>query len=83
MTVLVAQLFKQLALHSSGGLDASALQISAVRYSRGSTPPIAALDGEVKDRLDVRRAAYKASGLRPITWVETLAHGRRWPCSPS
>lgn len=77
LTVLVAQLFKQLALHSSGGLDASALQISGVRYSRGSTPPIAALDGEVKARLDARRAAYKASGLRPITWVETLAHGEK------
>ncbi|MEW6597815.1 MAG: chromosome partitioning protein ParB [Pseudomonadota bacterium] len=77
LTVLVAQLFKQLALHSSGGLDASALQISAVRYCRGSTAPIAALDGEVKDRLDARRAAYKASGLRPITWVETLAHGEK------
>lgn len=77
LTVLVAQLFKQLALHSSGGLDASALQISGVRYSRGSTAPIAALDGEVKARLDARRAAYKASGLRPITWVETLAHGEK------
>ena len=39
--------------------------------------PIAALDGEVKARLDARRAAYKASGLRPITWVETLAHGEK------
>ena len=77
LTVLVAQLFKQLALHGSGGLDASALQISGVRYSRGSTPPIAALDGEVKARLDAKRAAYKASGLRPITWVETLAHGEK------
>ncbi|MES2086176.1 MAG: ParB N-terminal domain-containing protein [Pseudomonadota bacterium] len=77
LTVLVAQLFKQLALHSSGGLDASALQISGVRYSRGATPPIAALDGEVKARLDAKRAAYKASGLRPITWVETLAHGEK------
>jgi ParB family chromosome partitioning protein len=77
LTVLVAQLFKQLALHSSGGLDASALQISGVRYSRGSTPPIAALDGEVKARLEAKRAAYKASGLRPITWVETLAHGEK------
>jgi ParB family chromosome partitioning protein len=77
LTVLVAQLFKQLALHASGGLDASALQISGVRYSRGSTPPIASLDGEVKARLDARRAAYKASGIRPITWVETLAHGEK------
>ena len=75
LTVLVAQLFKQLALHSAGSLDAAALQISGVRYSRGSTAAIPALDGEVRDRLDARRAAYKASGLRPITWVETLAHG--------
>jgi ParB family chromosome partitioning protein len=77
LTVLVAQLFKQLALHSSGDLQGSALQIAATRYSRGTMPPIAALDGEVKARLDARRAAYKASGLRPITWVETLPHGEK------
>ena len=29
----------------------------------------------MRGRLDARRAAYKASGLRPIPWVETLAHG--------
>ena len=77
LTVLVAQLFKQLALQSSGALEESALQISAKRYGFGTTAPIAALDGEVKARLDGRRAAYKASGLRPITWVETLAHGEK------
>jgi ParB family chromosome partitioning protein len=77
LTVLVAQLFKQLALHSAGSLDGAALQISATRYSRGITPAIAALDGEVKARLDARREAYKASGLRPITWVETLPHGEK------
>jgi len=75
LTVLVAQLFKQLALHSAGGLESSAAQISATRYSRGQTSPIAALDGEVKDRLDAKRALYRASGLRPIAWIETLAHG--------
>jgi ParB family chromosome partitioning protein len=77
LTVLVAQLFKQLALNSSGALDESALQISATGYRFGSTAPIEALDGEVKGRLDARRAAYKASGLRPIAWVETLAHGEK------
>jgi ParB family chromosome partitioning protein len=77
LTVLVAQLFKQLALQSSGDLQGSACQIAATRYSRGTTSPIEALDGEVKARLDARRAAYKASGLRPITWVETLAHGEK------
>ena len=77
LTVLVAQLFKQLALQSSGSLQDSALQISAERYSRRGAPPIAALDGEVKARLDARREAYRASGLRPITWVETLPHGEK------
>jgi len=77
LTVLVAQLFKQMALQSAGSLEESAVQISGVRYRRGSTPPIAALDGEVKGRLDARRAAYKASGLRPIPWVETLPHGEK------
>ena len=77
LTVVVAQLFKQLALQSSGGLDAAAAQLSAIRYGRGSTPPIPALDGAVRMRLDGRRAAYKASGLRPIPWVETLPHGEK------
>jgi len=77
LTVLVAQLFKQLALHSVGGLEASAAQISATGYRRGVTAPISSLDGEVKDRLDGRREAYRASGLRPIAWVETLPHGQK------
>lgn len=77
LTVLVAQLFKQLALHFVGSLDESALQISAKRYSFGSTAAMPALDGEVKARLDARREAYKASGLRPITWIETLPHGEK------
>lgn len=75
LTVLVAQLFKNLALHSSGSIEESAAAINATGYRRGSTPAIPALDGEVRARLDARRAAYKASGLRPIPWVETLAHG--------
>ncbi|MFT4935740.1 MAG: ParB family chromosome partitioning protein [Pseudoalteromonas distincta] len=77
LTVLVAQLFKQLALQSSGGLDGSAAQIAATRYQRGAMAPIAGLDGEVRGRLDARRDAYRASGLRPITWVETLPHGEK------
>jgi ParB family transcriptional regulator, chromosome partitioning protein len=77
LTVLVAQLFKQLALQSSGSLDAGAVQVSATRYGRSGAPPIAALDGEVRARLDARRTAYKASGLRPIPWVETLPHGEK------
>ena len=77
MTVLVAQLFKQLALRSSGSLETSAAQIAGTRYRRGVTAAIPALDGEVFARLDARRATYKASGLRPIPWAETLPHGEK------
>jgi len=77
LTVLVAQLFKQLALQSSSDLTGSALQISATGYSRAGAPAIPALDGEVRARLEARRSVYKASGLRPITWVETLPHGEK------
>ena len=75
LTVLVAHLFQQLALRRSSG--DSALAITAKPYRRGQTPPIAALDGEVRDRLESRRAAYKASGLRPIPFVEGLPHGEK------
>lgn len=77
LTVLVAQLFKSLALHGSGSLEESAAAISATAYRRGTMSPIPTLDGEVFSRLDARRAAYKASGLRPILWVETLPHGEK------
>jgi len=75
LTALVAHLFQQLALRRGAG--DSALAISAKPYRRGLTPPIAALDGEVRDRLEIRRTAYKASGLRPIPFVEALAHGEK------
>ena len=77
LTALLGQLFKHLALHGGVGQGESALTITATGYRRGSTPAIAALDGEVRGRLDARRAAYKASGLRPIAWIETLAHGEK------
>jgi ParB family chromosome partitioning protein len=77
LTALLAQLFKHLALHGGVSAETSAVTISATRYSRGQTPAILALDGEVRARLEARRADYKASGLRPIPWVETLAHGEK------
>jgi ParB family chromosome partitioning protein len=75
LTALLAQLFKHLALHDGVSAETSAVTISATRYSRGQTPAIPALDGEVRARLEARRVDYKASGLRPIAWVDTLAHG--------
>jgi ParB family chromosome partitioning protein len=77
LTALLAQLFKQLALQGGASQGESALTISATGYRRGRTPAIAALDGEVRGRLEARREAYRGSGLRPIAWIETLAHGEK------
>jgi ParB family chromosome partitioning protein len=77
LTALLAQLFKHLALHGAVSAETSAVAISATRYARAQTPAIPALDGEVRARLEARRQAYLASGLRPIAWVETLAHGEK------
>ena len=77
LTALLAQLFKHLSLHGGVSAETSAVTISATRYSRGQTPVIPALDGEVRGRLEARRVDYKASGLRPIPWIETLAHGEK------
>ncbi len=77
LTTLLAQLFKHLVLHTQVYRDESALVISAERYTRGRTAPIAALDGEVLGRLEARRQAYKASGQRPIGFIDTLPHGEK------
>lgn len=75
LTTLVAHLFQQLALERPGS-DA-ALAISAKAYRHGQSPSIAALDGDVRARLETRRAAYKASGQRPIAFVDALPHGEK------
>jgi ParB family chromosome partitioning protein len=77
LVALVAQLFKHLALHGPVLQGESALAISATAYRRGQMPAISTLDGEVRARLDQRRADYLASGVRPIAWVEGLPHGER------
>lgn len=77
LTALVAQLFKHLALPSPVCQGESALTLSANAYRFGQTPPLGALDGEVRARLAARRDAYRASGLRPIPWVDSLAHGEK------
>ncbi|MEW5688184.1 MAG: chromosome partitioning protein ParB [Pseudomonadota bacterium] len=75
LTALLAQLFKHLALQGGVSQGESAVSVTAVAYSRGRMPAIPALDGEVRGRLAARRDAYRASGLRPIAWIDSLAHG--------
>jgi ParB family transcriptional regulator, chromosome partitioning protein len=78
ITVLTAQLFKGLVLKGQQNTDdASALQVRATAYSRVDVGPIAALDGEVLGRLERRKEAYMASGLRPIGWVAGMTMGEQ------
>ena len=72
LTVLVAQLFKSVALSGQASSDEAAAAITATAYRRGETQPMPTLDGEVRSRLEARRTAYKASGLRPIGFVGSL-----------
>lgn len=77
LTALLAQLFKHVVLNSHVYRDESAIVISAERYTRGQSPSIPALDGEVRTRLEARRLAYKASGQRPIAFVDALPYGEK------
>ncbi|PIB89955.1 ParB N-terminal domain-containing protein [Caulobacter sp. FWC2] len=77
LTALLAQLFKLLALNAHVYQGESALTLSATRYKRASLPAHPALDGEVRARLALRREDYLASGLRPVAYVDALAHGEK------
>ncbi|NEX91163.1 ParB N-terminal domain-containing protein [Caulobacter sp. 17J65-9] len=79
LTFLVAQLFSQNALHggSSYSGDNSASTIRSERYSRNGVGPVPGLDADVRGRLDAHRETFLASGLRPLMWVDSLAHGEK------
>ena len=77
LTALLAQLFKHLALKGHVYQGESALTVTTAAYGWGSLPAHPALDGEVRGRLEARRADYLASGLRPIGFIDQLAHGEK------
>ncbi|MFN3511889.1 MAG: ParB/RepB/Spo0J family partition protein [Phenylobacterium sp.] len=77
LVAIVARLFAVMVLRQGLGKGGGALTVGAEAYSRPRTPPIASLDGEVRQRLADRRVAWEASGLSPIGWVASLAHGER------
>lgn len=77
LAALIARLFTMLALESARPVSASALALSVTAYGRAKAEPVETLDGEVRRRLAERRAAWEASGLRPIPWVAALPHGER------
>ena len=77
LTALLAQLFKHLALKGHVYQGESALTLTTAAYAWGALPAHPALDGEVRGRLEARRADYLASGLRPIAFIDQLAHGEK------
>lgn len=77
LTALIAQLFKGLRLASYASTEDSALAIRPTAYDRQRRKPIEGLDMEIWARIETRKEAYSASGLRPMPWIETLPFGER------
>lgn len=77
LILVVARLFAAVALTGAGDKLESIATVQAEAYRRYGAEPIAALDGDVAERLDVHRQAYLAAGVRPIPWVTSLSHGER------
>jgi ParB family chromosome partitioning protein len=77
LTALIAQLFKGVRLATYASAEDSALAIRPTGYDRQRRKPIEGLDQEVWSRIEARKEAYVASGLRPIPWIETLPFGER------
>lgn len=74
-TALIARLFSQLVVRTLGQRSESALALTASAFKPAGGRVIEALDGDVRQRLDDRRAAWEASGQTVIGWVHGLAHG--------
>lgn len=75
LTALIARLFTTLVLRTRIPISESALAILATGFNPRDVRVIEALDGEVRQRLDDRRAAWQASGDTVIGWVHSLPHG--------
>ncbi len=77
LTALVARLFTVLVRRAHVARSDSALAITATGFNPANGRVIDALDGEVRRRLEDRRAAWEASGETVIAWVHGLPHGEK------
>jgi ParB family chromosome partitioning protein len=77
LTALIARLFNVLVRRTSIARSDSALAILATGFNPTGGRVIEALDGEVRQRLDDRRAAWQASRETVIAWVHALPHGEK------
>ena len=77
LTALIARLFNVLVRRADVARADSALAITATSFNPANGRVIERLDGEVRLRLDERRAAWEASGETAIAWVHALPHGEK------
>lgn len=77
LTALIARLFTVLVLRTRIARSDSAMTILATGFNPGGGRVIEPLDGEVRRRLDDRRAACQASGETVIGWTHALPHGEK------
>lgn len=77
LTALIARLFGQLAVRTYGYATNAALTVTAKAFAPTGGRVIETLDGDVRQRLDARQAAWQASGQTVIAWVHGLAHGEK------
>ena len=77
LVALAARLFSVVVLRAGLGKGGGALSVQAEAYGRPRSEVIPSLDGDVRQRLADRRAAWEASGQTPIGWVAGLAHGEK------
>lgn len=75
LTALIARLFIQVAVRGFGMRSESAFALTATAFNPAGGRIIEALDGDVRQRLDERRAAWEGSDQTVIAWVHALAHG--------
>jgi ParB family chromosome partitioning protein len=77
LTALIARLFTVLVLRIRIARPDSALAILATGFNPAGGRVIERLDGEVRQRLDDRRAAFEGSGETVIGWIHGLPHGEK------
>ncbi|PZT98161.1 MAG: chromosome partitioning protein ParB [Brevundimonas sp.] len=77
LTALISRLFTVIVLRSRVARSESALAIVATGFNPSAGRVIEALDGDVRQRLDDRRADWQASGETVIAWIHGLPHGEK------
>ena len=77
LTALIARLFTVLVLRTRMARSDSALAILATGFNPAGGRVIESLDGEVRRRLDDRRADFEASGETVVGWIHGLPHGEK------